>query len=288
MKLNKLIFIYILLIFTSSAFAATSLNYAISAEVMDLGGASGISTNYKLTSKLRDNIPQFTTSASYNLEGRFMGIVYGTGAFTTAETPVITSVIPNQGYNNREYRVVIRGWNISFDATSVSLVAPSKTAIDGTNVTWESPTTLECSFDLNNADVGQRNVNVTNTGYGRTGVLVGGFTIMAPGRVQVIGTPSNYPNPFNPIEGPTTINYTLNTSANITLYLFNQKGEVVWKKVIPAGENGGVAGTNSVNWDATSAFKEEVPTGVYILSIVSNVNGASKELSRVKVAVVRR
>jgi hypothetical protein len=129
---------------------------------------------------------------------------------------------------------------------------------------------------------------VTNTGYGRTGVLVGGFTIMAPGRVQVIGTPSNYPNPFNPIEGPTTINYTLNTSANITLYLFNQKGEVVWKKVIPAGENGGVAGTNSVNWDATSAFKEEVPTGVYILSIVSNVNGASKELSRVKVAVVRR
>jgi hypothetical protein len=286
---KKLTCIFPLLFLLSlAAFAATSANYAISAEVMDLGGASSTSTNYKLTSKLRDYVPQVTTSASYTLEGRFMGIVYGTGAFTTSETPVITSVTPNQGYNNREYRVVIRGWNISFDATSVSLVAPSKTTIDGTNVTWESPTSLECSFDLNNADVGQRNVNVTNMGYGKTGVLAAGFTIVAPGRVQVIGTPVNTPNPFNPLEGPTKITYKLNTSASITLYLFNQKGEVIWKKVMPAGENGGVAGDNYVNWDATSAFNEEVPSGVYILSIVSNVNGASKELSRVKVAVIRR
>jgi len=285
-KLFLILFIFIAV--TSAAFAATSANYAISAEVMDLGGTSATSTNYKLTSKLRDNVPQVTTSASYTLEGRFMGVVYGTGAFTTAETPVITSITPKQGYNNREYRVVIHGWNISFDATVVSLVAPSKPIIDGTNVTVESSTSLECTFDLNNADVGQRNVNVKNTGYGKTGVLAGGFTIIAPGKVQVIGKPANTPNPFNPSEGPTTITYQLNTSASITLYLFNQKGEIIWKKTIPAGENGGVAGDNYVNWDATSAFNEEVPTGVYILSIVSNVDGASKELSRVKVAVIRR
>jgi len=285
-KLFLILFIFIAV--TSAAFAATSANYAISAEVMDLGGTSATSTNYKLTSKLRDNVPQVTTSASYTLEGRFMGVVYGTGAFTTAETPVITSITPKQGYNNREYRVVIHGWNISFDATVVSLVAPSKPIIDGTNVTVESSTSLECTFDLNNADVGQRNVNVKNTGYGKTGVLAGGFTIIAPGKVQVIGKPANTPNPFNPSEGPTTITYQLNTSASITLYLFNQKGEIIWKKTIPAGENGGVAGDNYVNWDATSAFNEEVPTGVYILSIVSNVDGTSKELSRVKVAVIRR
>ena len=285
---KKVILIVVLLILASGAFAGTSANYAISAEVIDLGGASATSTNYKLTSKLRENVPQVVTSASYTLEGRFMGVVYGTGAFTTAETPVITSITLNQGYNNREYRVVIKGWNISFDATAISLTSPSKPDIDGTNVTVESSTSLECTFDLNNASVGPRNVNVTNTGYGKTGVLAGGFTIIAPGKVQVIGKPANTPNPFNPATGPTTINYTLNTSATITLYLFNQKGEVIWQKTMPAGVNGGMAGNNNVSWDAMSQFNEEVPSGVYILSIVGKDGGTSRELSRVKVAVIRR
>ena len=285
---ERIFFIALLLMaFCLGSFAATSANYAISVEVIDLGGASAASANYKLTSKLRESVPQVSTSNSYTLEGRFLGMVFGTGAFSTAETPVITSITPNQGFNNQEYRVVIHGHNISSDATAVKLTAPSKPAIDATSVTVESSTSLECSFDLNNADVGQRNVSVTNAGYGKTGVMAGGFTIVAPGKVQVIGKPANSPNPFNPSQGPTTINYKLNTSASITLYLFNQKGEIVWKKVIPAGENGGVAGDNYVNWDATSAFHEEVPTGVYILSIVSNVDGTSKELSRVKVAVIR-
>jgi len=289
-SMAKRIFLLVILLaaLPLGSFAATSESYAISAEVIDLGGASAASANYKLTGKLRDNVPQVTTSASYTLEGRFMGIVYGTGAISTAETPVITSITPSQGYNNREYRVVIEGRNISFDATSVSLTSPNKSNIDGTNVTVESSTSLECTFDLNNADIGKRSVKVTNTGYQKTGVLAGGFTIIAPGIVQVIGKPSNSPNPFTPSEGPTTISYKLSTSASITLYLFNQKGEVIWRKTIPAGENGGVAGDNFVYWDATSSFREDVPSGVYILSIVSNVGGSSKELSRVKVAVVRR
>jgi len=276
------------LVIAQSAYAATSANYAISAEVIDLGGASATSTNYKLFGKLRENVPEISTSTSYTLEGRFMGIVYGTGAFTTSETPVITSITPNHGYNNREYRVVIHGWNISFDATVVNLTAPSKPDIVGTNVTVESSTSLECTFDLNNAAIGPRNVSVKNTGYGKTGILAGGFTIISPGRVQVIGKPFNDPNPFNPMAGPTMINYTLNTSATITLYLFNQKGEVVWQKIMPAGVNGGIAGNNYVSWDAMSQFNEEVPSGVYILSIVAKDGGTSRELSRVKVAVMRR
>ena len=279
--------IALLFLLSITAFAATSANYAISAEVMDLGGASMESVGYRMFGKLRENVPQVVTSASYTLEGRFMGVVYGTGAFTTAETPVITSITPKQGYNNREYRVVIHGWNISFEAT-VSLTSLSKPIIYGTNITVESSTSLECSFDLNNAAVGKRNVAVLNTRYNKTGTLAGGFTIVSPGRIAVVGTPTSTPNPFNPSTGPTMINYKLNTSASITLYLFNQKGEVIWQKIMPAGENGGMAGDNYVNWDATSAFNEEVPTGVYILSIVSNVDGASKELGRVKVAVIRR
>ncbi|MFH1710318.1 MAG: hypothetical protein ABH860_04515 [bacterium] len=275
------------LVIASAAYAATSANYAISAEVIDLGGASMESTGYLMFGKLRENVPEVITSASYTLEGRFLGIVYGAGTVSTIETPVVASIDPASGYNNRAYRVIINGSNISTDATA-SLTASSHPTIDGTTVSIESSTSMECTFDLTEAAVGARNVTVTNTGYGASGSLAGGFTIISPGRVAVVGTPFNEPNPFNPSTGATTIKYTLNTSSTITLYLFNQKGEIIWQKTIPAGENGGVAGNNTVPWDAVSDFREEVPSGVYVLSIVSKTGGASRELSRVKIAVIRR
>lgn len=284
---KKLIFILFLLMFASGAFAATSESYAISAEVIDLGGASMESTGYRLFSKLRENVPEVTTSSSYTLEGRFMGVVYGTGAFSTFETPVITSISPNQGYNTASYEVVIRGWNISSDAIA-SLTAPLQSPIYGTNITVETSTSMECKFDLTGADPGKRNVVVTNMGYGKNGSLAGGFTVKSPGKVAIIGVPINEPNPVNPSAGPTMIKYTLNTSATITLYLFNQKGELIWQKTIPSGQNGGSAGNNSVPWNAISSFNEEVPTGVYLLSIVSRSDGTTKELRRMKIAVLRR
>jgi hypothetical protein len=285
-KAFLLAFAFLLFAF-NFAFAATSESYVISAEVIDLGGASAASTHYQLTGKLREVVPQVTTSSGYTLEGRFMGVVYGTGAFSTFETPVITSITPNQGYNTASYEVVIRGWNISSDATA-SLTAPSMPAIYGTNVTVETSTSMECRFDLTNADAGKRNVVVTNIGYGKSGSLAGGFTVRAPGKVDVIGTPVNSPNPVIPSAGPTMIKYKLSTSATITLYLFNQKGELIWQKTIPAGENGGTAGDNSVAWNAVSSFNEDVPTGVYILSIISRSGGETRQLSRIKIAVLRR
>ncbi len=286
-KIKKSVLILLMFFWCCGAQAATSANYAISAEVMDLGGASIESSGYRLIGKLRDNVPQITTSPGFTLEGRFIGVVYGTGAFSTAETPVVKKIDPHAGYNNASYRVVINGYLISTDATA-SLTGPSQPTINGTTVTIESSTSMECTFDLNNAAVGPRNVLVTNVGYGKIGVLAGGFTVQSPGQVDIIGTPSNDPNPFNPSTGPTMIKYKLNTAATISLYLFNQKGALIWQKTIPAGENGGSAGDNAVPWNALTYFNEQVPTGVYVLSIVSNAGGSTRELGRVKVAVFRQ
>ena len=276
-----------MLISCCGSYAATSANYAISAEVMDLGGASMESSGYRLISKLRDSVPQATTSASYTLEGRFIGVVYGTGTYSTIETPVVTYVIPKVGFNNTSYRVVINGWLISSDAIA-SLTGPSQPTINGTTITIESDTSMECTFDLNNAAAGPRNVLVTNVGFGKTGTLASGFTVQSPGQVEVVGTPTNDPNPFNPSTGPTLIQYKLNAPATISLYLFNLKGALIWEKTIPAGQNGGAAGDNSVAWNAQSYFNEQVPTGVYILSIVSRSGGSTRELSRAKIAVLRQ
>ena len=271
----------------SGVYAASSASYSISMEVIDLGGASMDSTNYKMFGKLRDGVPQSTTSSGYTLEGRFIGMAYGTGVISTMETPVITSIKPNTGYNYRNYRVIINGMNISSDATA-SLISLTQPTINGTAVSIESTTSMECTFDLTGAITGPRNVVVTNTGCGKNCVMPNGFSVIAAGRVDVVGRTFNEPNPFNPDSGPTMIKYKLNAMAAITLYMFNQRGELIWQKAIPAGENGAQAGDNAVPWDAISDFNESVPTGVYVLSIVTRSGGTTRELSRIKIAVIRQ
>jgi len=280
--------IWSLVIAPSGAFASQSASYAISAEVIDLGGASMESSSYNMFGKLREKRPELTTSSSYTLEGRFLGIVYGSGTISTLETPVVTAVIPNSGLNNNSYEVVINGYNISTDATA-ALIKSGQTDINGTDISIASSVSMEATFDITGAQAGTWNVIVTNTGYGRSSspTVASRFTVASPGPVKIIGIPVNEPNPFNPSDGSTEIKYTLSTNATIALYLFNQKGELIWQKTFSSGENGGRAGANDPTWDGITAFNENVPTGVYILRIISK-SGGIRELGKIKIAVLRQ
>jgi hypothetical protein len=269
-----------------AAFAASSANYAISAEVFDYGGASMESTSYLLTSKLRDTKPENMTSSSFSLESRFMGIVAATSSYSTFESPVVTSITPDSAFNDKIYHFVINGSNISFDAT-VRLTRGALVIYPvGNIVTVDSSVSMEASFDLSGVQSGGWDVVVTNTGWGRSARLVSGLTVSTQGVVKIVGIPVNDPNPFNPDSGPTHIKYKLTSPAAIGLYMFNQKGEIVWKKEIPYGANGGTI-DNDLIWDGTSDFREDLPTGVYVLKIVNRTRG-SNELGGIKIAILRR
>jgi len=283
-----------LLVIAHSAFAATSANYAISAEVIDLGGASMESSTYNMFGNLREIGPDVTTSSTYTLEGRFVGMVYGTGTYSTFEMPVLTSIDPNSGYNDTSYTIFIKGTTISFDATA-KLYKSGQTPIDpvaGT-VTYETPASMECTFNLAGAALGQWDLRITNTGFGRTSLITAAdiFTISSRGETELIGTPVNDPNPFDPSVGPTHIKYTLRAAGTITLYVFNQRGERVWEKTYGPTENGGMAGDNDPTWDGLSQWKEGVPTGVYIVLIVKKSGGVAEltdKGTRIKVIVLRK
>ncbi len=283
----KIIFIAtgISAVMACSAWALDSSSYHISAEVVDLGGASMESSNFRLIAKLREIEPRYITSSGYTLETRFTGIAHGAGIVSTRETPVVSAITPSKGYNNRTYGVIINGYNISSDATA-RLVRGSLLILPVSgSVTVDSRTSMECVFDLTNKQIGRWDVKIINTGSGKEGGLTGGFTIISPGELKVVGKASNEPNPFNPSEGPTHILYRLSEPASINMYLFNQKGEIVWQKSFSAGENGGSV-ENDVTWDGMTDFGEGVPTGVYILTIVTK-RGQARELTRVRIAVLR-
>jgi hypothetical protein len=269
-----------------ASYAASSTNYYITAEVIDLGGAVKSSTNYKLISKLREMKLATLTSNNYTQETTFVGLVYGTGSFSTFEAPVLTSITPNSGNNDRDYTVIINGSNISWDA--VAKLTKGGTDIVATSVTIDAlGTSMEATFSLVGADVGTWNLVVTNVGmHSAYSTLVNAFTVMSAGELRLVGTPINDPNPFNPSKGPTHFVYKLSTPASISLYLFNQKGEIIWQKDFSKDTNGGSV-NNDVVWNGMSDFKENVPTGVYILKIVTR-SGGVRELGRIKVAILRQ
>jgi len=112
------------------------------------------------------------------------------------------------------------------------------------------------------------------TFYAYSGGLGGTFVTLEAqvltGSVQVVGVPLNYPNPFKPLSGGSTmIQYNLTDDANVTLILFDITGQEVKRIVFTAGGSGGKAGINMVEWDGKSMFGEVVGNGMYIYKITS-------------------
>ena len=76
---------------------------------------------------------------------------------------------------------------------------------------------------------------------------------------------SNYPNPFNPT---TKISYSISSASEVSLSIYNIRGELVNKLASGLHQ----PGTHSINWNGQNSFGEKVSTGIYIYSL-STPNG---------------
>ncbi len=86
------------------------------------------------------------------------------------------------------------------------------------------------------------------------------FTVVAngdePTPVLVNALHANYPNPFNPT---TTISYSLAKSGDVTLRVYNTKGQLV--RILDQGNK--KAGNYSVAWDGKNSSGKTVSSGLY-------------------------
>ncbi len=79
----------------------------------------------------------------------------------------------------------------------------------------------------------------------------------------------NFPNPFDPYKGETTIiQYDLSDSANIFIKIYNIAGELVreWNRGSEA------RGRHNVSWDGKNADNRRVASGLYIVVLKKNGN----------------
>jgi len=111
-------------------------------------------------------------------------------------------------------------------------------------------------------------------------LLVGGMSTnvlesnneFLPSKIQLY---QNYPNPFNP---ETTIKFDIKNTNNVSLIVYNLLGQKV--KILTNEQLS--SGSYTVKWDGKSDSGELVPSGMYILQMISNGNQLSKKMVMLK------
>lgn len=298
--MKKTILFLIILLFSSSTFASSGSIYRSSPEEMLSGGGIAESANYLTENAIGGNATGTASNSSYSTDLGFAAssITY---AATEEEPPIDTTntVIYNirfdeqrilsEDYVNPDVTITATVTNsstgINTSASSIEIDSQSYffSALPGDSsytasglLTFKNPTPFSDGAHTLKIIAVDNDTNVTSESIS--------FTVKS-GAAVVVGPVLNLPNPFNPNEGSgsTEITYKLNVDANVTVYLFNSLGQVVWKKGITAGSEGAHAGYNVVLWDGRSNSGGIVANGIYFCRIVSN----GKVIGKGKIAVIK-
>lgn len=109
------------------------------------------------------------------------------------------------------------------------------------------------------------------------------FPAPGPGITEFI----NYPNPFNPSKGPTTISYMLGDNSEVTITIYDLLGNLVQKTDIAAGSVGGQANINEFPWYGKNGAGDTVGNGGYIVQIIAKDSHGNVTKARRKIGVYK-
>ena len=108
-----------------------------------------------------------------------------------------------------------------------------------------------------------------------------GVPVFITSQTPVIPKPYNWPNPFNPSQGPTQIGVYLNEPAFVVLRIYTLTGTLVRE----ISQSVGGSGNQVVTWDGNSSSGAKVAPGGYIIKVEKRYSDGT-EVQKLKVAVV--
>ncbi|MBN2058088.1 MAG: hypothetical protein JW782_04785 [Candidatus Saganbacteria bacterium] len=278
----------ILLLIGTAIAALISTHYTIAPQAATSGGSRSYSSNNSNLSSSGQASSAKMTSANYiNISGFAGSLLSGTdstppsiGNFKVDGEPVVDNdYVKSDGLLTAtildlDSAISQESSSISIDGTATALsalVSPnSYDALSGTltyqlNLSDGEHTMILSARDTSNNSASlTRIVKVDSSGAKAANAFI-------------------YPNPYNPSNGNARIAYQLNQDADITLYLFNEINQLVWKRTYPSGSNGGSSGYNEIEWNGTTDFGQVAGNGAYFLRIVSG----GKQIGRIKIAILR-
>jgi len=173
---NKLLILFLIVVLTGSARAASSsASYKITTGIFDAGAGAISSTSYHLSGKARERQIAVQSSSAFALNGGFLKSAYF-GAVTPVLAPVVTSIVPNSALNTGTVNITNLGGANFAAGASVKLSKSGQPDINATNVAVVSAVKITCTLDLTGAAGGAWDVTVTNPD-GRSGTLPSAFTV---------------------------------------------------------------------------------------------------------------
>jgi hypothetical protein len=107
---------------------------------------------------------------------------------------------------------------------------------------------------------------------GNLGGWIGNIRVFG-GAVKLVPNtaPLTFPIPFSPVTKKhpyTSITYNLTVDGNITIYMYDTSGQIIWTRKLIAGEEGGRAGYNEVRWNGITDFGGYAGNGIVVFKIV--------------------
>ena len=96
------------------------------------------------------------------------------------------------------------------------------------------------------------------------------------GEIKIVDEIEITPVPSNGVS----INYKLTRDAPVSIYLYDMVGHLVWRGNFDAGQSGGRAGLNQINWQASDAEGNPVAGGKYPFRILAEMSGAKKAIGK--------
>jgi hypothetical protein len=96
----------------------------------------------------------------------------------------------------------------------------------------------------------------------------------------------NGPNPFNPNNEKTHVEYQLSLPAAVTIYVLSVSGRTLWSRTYSEGGDGGKSGFNSVEWDGRSSDGETLANGPYIAYLLAKHDRQTAK-GKIKVLVLK-
>jgi flagellar hook assembly protein FlgD len=92
---------------------------------------------------------------------------------------------------------------------------------------------------------------------------------------EVTALTGNYPNPFNPV---TTISFDLKENAQVSIDIYNIKGQ----RVATVADGNFNAGRHSIIWKGTDLHGNSVSSGVYFYKMSSGTYTKTKKMILMK------
>jgi len=158
----------------------------------------------------------------------------------------------------------------------------------GTTV-WFDSGAEETGLTAGNYEVEFRDVSGWHKPLNRTAEVKSGNTAEESGTYQrmIYGRVLPYPNPYDPVkDGAVKLTYTLETDADVNIYVFDTSRRLVYMYSCMSGAIGGKQGYNEIEWRGVDMFGRVVDNGACLIRMVEN--GTGRLLGKGKILIYKR